>query len=104
MISGYTKPPPCWSYVCVHGRVNGTEKFSLHEIQENEANHPSSLSKKKGSHVGLTSMSVVFVRRWLVAFFIAIGILFIVAFILKKVSVLLKSVLLVISVPSRPTK
>lgn len=29
-------------------------------------------------------MSVVFVRRWLVAFFIAIGILFIVAFTLKK--------------------
>ena len=44
-----------------------------------------------GSHVGSISMSVVFVRRWLVAFFIAIGIILIVAFSLRKVRVLFKS-------------
>lgn len=37
-----------------------------------------------GRHVGFGSMSVVFVRRWLVAFFIALGIIFIVAISLRK--------------------
>ena len=39
-----------------------------------------------GSHVDCISMSVVFVRRWLVAFLIAIGIILIVALSLRKVS------------------
>ena len=43
-------------------------------------------SVELGSHVGRISMSVVFVRRWLVAFLIAIGIILIVALSLRKVS------------------